>query len=70
MKHFSSARISAAQSQVDVVDREGHVRKLQDIESDVLRAALIKHEGSVTEAALRLGIGRSTFYRRLPTLNY
>jgi transcriptional regulator of acetoin/glycerol metabolism len=53
---------------IAVLDREGHVRSLEAIEADVLRLALIKHKGSVTEAALRLGIGRSTFYRKLATL--
>jgi transcriptional regulator of acetoin/glycerol metabolism len=60
--------ITDVQSRIDVLDWQGHVRSLQDIEAEVLRLALIKHKGSVTDAALRLGIGRSTLYRRLATL--
>jgi transcriptional regulator of acetoin/glycerol metabolism len=69
VKHVNSGTTSAAPIPIDVLDRQGHFRKMQDIEMDVLRAALIMHKGSVTEAARRLGIGRSTFYRKLPLLN-
>jgi len=43
----------------------GELRNLADIEAEVIRAALIRCRGSVTETARQLGVGRSTLYRRL-----
>lgn len=47
------------------LDREGHVRKLTDIEEELIRAAINHYSGRMTEVARRLGIGRSTLYRKL-----
>ncbi|WP_305986798.1 sigma-54 dependent transcriptional regulator [Roseibium sp. MMSF_3544] len=47
------------------LDREGHVRKLADIEEELIRAAINHYSGRMTEVAKRLGIGRSTLYRKL-----
>ncbi|MBN9672417.1 sigma-54-dependent transcriptional regulator [Roseibium aggregatum] len=47
------------------LDREGHVRKLADIEEELIRAAIAHYSGRMTEVAKRLGIGRSTLYRKL-----
>jgi transcriptional regulator of acetoin/glycerol metabolism len=43
----------------------GELRDLADIEAEVIRLALVRCRGSVTEAARQLGVGRSTLYRRL-----
>jgi transcriptional regulator of acetoin/glycerol metabolism len=67
MMQFVSKAIGP-QTRIDLLDRQGHVRKLEDIEAEVLRVALASQGGSVFRAALSLGIGRSTFYRRLPFL--
>lgn len=40
------------------------VRPLQEMERDLMVAALRETGGNVSEAARRLGIGRATFYRR------
>ncbi|MEX2518541.1 MAG: sigma-54 dependent transcriptional regulator [Paracoccaceae bacterium] len=45
----------------------GHVRPLADIEAAAMEAALSRYEGSMSEAARRLEIGRSTLYRRVRT---
>ena len=47
------------------LDQEGHVRKLADIEEELIRAAINHYSGRMTEVAKRLGIGRSTLYRKL-----
>ncbi len=48
---------------------DGHVRPLEEIERDVISHALNHYEGQMTEIARRLGIGRSTLYRKLNDLN-
>ena len=40
------------------------VRPLQELEREMMIAALKETQGNVSEAARRLGIGRATFYRR------
>jgi DNA-binding NtrC family response regulator len=47
------------------LDRDGHIRKLADIEEELIRAAINHYSGRMTEVARRLGIGRSTLYRKL-----
>ena len=47
---------------------EGHLRTLEDIEADVIRLAIGHYRGRMTEVARRLGIGRSTLYRKLTDL--
>ena len=47
---------------------DGHVRPLEDIEADVIRLAIGHYRGRMTEVARRLGIGRSTLYRKLSEL--
>ena len=41
------------------------MRKLEDIEAEVIRMAISRYEGHMSEVARRLGIGRSTLYRKL-----
>ena len=47
---------------------EGHLRPLEDIEGDVIRLAISHYRGRMSEVARRLGIGRSTLYRKLGDL--
>lgn len=47
------------------LDDEGHVRKLENVEEELIRAAINHYSGRMTEVAKRLGIGRSTLYRKL-----
>ncbi|PVB62534.1 sigma-54 dependent transcriptional regulator [Labrenzia sp. 011] len=47
------------------LDQDGHVRKLTDIEEEMIRTAITHYSGRMTEVAKRLGIGRSTLYRKL-----
>ncbi|MCB1424333.1 MAG: sigma-54 dependent transcriptional regulator [Zhengella sp.] len=50
---------------VRALDARGHVRALADIELDMIRLAITHYEGQMSEVARRLGIGRSTLYRKL-----
>ncbi len=44
---------------------QGEVRRLDEIEADLIRIALGHYRGHITEVARRLGIGRSTLYRKM-----
>ncbi|HYI43010.1 MAG TPA: helix-turn-helix domain-containing protein, partial [Sphingomicrobium sp.] len=44
---------------------DGHMRTLEEIEADIIRLAIGHYRGRMTEVARRLGIGRSTLYRKL-----
>ena len=44
------------------------MRPLEDIEADVIRLAIGHYRGRMSEVARRLGIGRSTLYRKLADL--
>jgi DNA-binding NtrC family response regulator len=50
---------------VTLYDSEGHLRPLEEIESDIIRLAIGHYRGRMSEVARRLGIGRSTLYRKL-----
>jgi len=50
---------------VSAADAAGHMRKLDDIEAELIRMAIERYEGRMSEVARRLGIGRSTLYRKL-----
>ncbi|MFA7596674.1 MAG: sigma-54 dependent transcriptional regulator [Novosphingobium sp.] len=47
---------------------DGNLRPLEDIEADIIRLAIGHYRGRMTEVARRLGIGRSTLYRKLGDL--
>ena len=50
---------------VSVFDRDGHLRTLEAIERDLIELAIDTYEGRMSEVARRLGMGRSTLYRKL-----
>src|SRR5690606_32331454 len=64
-----SAAIAAADdgsaAQVAVFDGAGHLRQLEQIERDLIELAIDHYAGHMSEVARRLGIGRSTLYRKL-----
>jgi DNA-binding NtrC family response regulator len=53
---------------VALYEADGNLRPLADIEADVIRLAIGHYRGRMTEVARRLGIGRSTLYRKLAEL--
>jgi DNA-binding NtrC family response regulator len=50
------------------VDADGELRPLADIEAAMIRLALDRYQGRMSLIARRLGIGRSTLYRKLKDL--
>lgn len=47
------------------LDERGNVRALADVELEMIRLAIDHYNGQMSEVARRLGIGRSTLYRKL-----
>jgi DNA-binding NtrC family response regulator len=66
-KTSTDAALSGA-PQVTLFLNDGHLRSLEDIEADIIRLAIGHYRGRMTEVARRLGIGRSTLYRKLGEL--
>ncbi|WP_085810383.1 sigma-54 dependent transcriptional regulator [Sphingomonas sp. TZW2008] len=72
---YSARRSRAPQLQqmatsggVTLFRADGNLRALEEIEADVIRLAIGHYRGRMTEVARRLGIGRSTLYRKLSEL--
>ncbi len=59
---------AASEAGVTLYLPDGHMRALDAIEADVIRLAIGHYRGRMTEVARRLGIGRSTLYRKLAEL--
>jgi DNA-binding NtrC family response regulator len=64
--HASGGAASGAG--VTLFKPDGNLRALEEIEADVIRLAIGHYRGRMTEVARRLGIGRSTLYRKLGEL--
>ena len=63
-KQSSDAALGGAPA-VTLFTNDGHLRPLEEIEADIIRLAIGHYRGRMTEVARRLGIGRSTLYRKL-----
>ncbi len=50
---------------VSIFDAGGHLRRLEEVERDLIELAIEHYAGHMSEIARRLGIGRSTLYRKL-----
>jgi DNA-binding NtrC family response regulator len=50
---------------IPIVTDGGHIRKLEDVEADMIKLALHRYRGQMSEVARKLGIGRSTLYRKM-----
>lgn len=55
-------------SALTLLDSMGDVRPLGDVESETIRFALEHYRGQMSKVARKLGIGRSTLYRKLKEL--
>jgi DNA-binding NtrC family response regulator len=54
-----------ADAPVRILDGHGHLRTLEEIEKDLIQHAIDVYAGHMSEVARRLGIGRSTLYRKV-----
>ena len=52
-------------SGVKLTGIDGHLRKLEEIEHELIKLAIEKYDGHMSEVARRLAIGRSTLYSKL-----
>ncbi len=50
---------------IPALTEKGEVRPLEAVEADMIRLAMNRYRGHMTEIAKRLGIGRSTLYRKM-----
>lgn len=60
-----SSGMSLESPLISLVANGGHVRTLAEIECEVIRRTIGHYDGKMAEVARRLGIGRSTLYRKL-----
>jgi len=64
-----NAEVSAPQAaspyNLKVTDAAGNIRKFEEMECEIIRMAIARYNGHMSEVARRLGIGRSTLYRKL-----
>ena len=50
---------------IPALSDSGDIRSLEAVEADMIRLAFGRYRGRMTEIAKRLGIGRSTLYRKM-----
>jgi DNA-binding NtrC family response regulator len=50
---------------LSALDSRGNIRTLADVELEMIKLAIDHYHGQMSEVARRLGIGRSTLYRKL-----
>jgi DNA-binding NtrC family response regulator len=75
-EHFSGApahplvldSLAPQPASLALTDSGGEVRRLEEIENEVIRFAITHYRGQMSEVARRLSIGRSTLYRKLKDL--
>jgi DNA-binding NtrC family response regulator len=59
-------RIGVTQTrQVPLLNEKGDMRRMRDLEEDAIHFALQRYQGRISEVARKLGIGRSTLYRKI-----
>lgn len=61
----SVAANDSAPMPIALFDGSGDMRALEDIEKDVLQLAMNHYEGHMSQISRKLGIGRSTLYRKV-----
>jgi DNA-binding NtrC family response regulator len=65
---FAPAAVVPPTGALMLLDANGDMRPLEDIEADAIRFAIAHYRGQMSEVARRLRIGRSTLYRKLDSL--
>ncbi len=66
--HAAPPAATSSVGALDLLDDNGDLRPLEDIEADTIRFAITHYRGQMSEVARRLRIGRSTLYRKLDSL--
>lgn len=59
------ARLQPRFGTLRALDERGNVRALAEVELEMIKLAIDRYNGQMSEVARRLGIGRSTLYRKL-----
>lgn len=63
--HFAQR---AQNSGIAATQQNGEMRRLEEVEADMIRLAMNRYHGHMSEVARKLGIGRSTLYRKVNDL--
>lgn len=61
--------VAIRSGRMPLTNAHGEVRRLRELESDMIHFALDFYDGRISEVARKLGIGRSTLYRKLNELD-
>lgn len=64
-EHRSNEDETAISAIVPFLNTSGHIYSLAEIEMMAIKTAIAHYDGQMSEVARRLGIGRSTLYRKL-----
>ena len=64
----AGARAESDELGIRVVNESGEMRSLEDVEADMIRLAISRYDGHMSKVARKLGIGRSTLYRKVREL--
>ena len=62
------APLAPSPAALALLDPDGEVRPLEEIETEVIRFAIAHYRGQMSEVARRLRIGRSTLYRKIESI--
>lgn len=65
LEHFALKGRHGHHLGIPALNETGDIRPLNAIEADLIRIALGHYRGHITEIARKLGIGRSTLYRKM-----
>lgn len=66
---ITSDLVRASHSALTLLDMVGNVRRIVELEAEIIQFALRHYDGHMSEVARRLGIGRSTLYRKINDYN-
>jgi DNA-binding NtrC family response regulator len=64
-KAKSKARVNINSELIDIYDENGHSKTMELIEEEIIARMVKIYKGNLTEVSKRLGVGRSTIYRKL-----
>jgi DNA-binding NtrC family response regulator len=62
---FESGTNGGSSHDISAITDAGQIRRLEDVEADMIKLALNRYHGHMSKVARELGIGRSTLYRKV-----